>query len=194
MFSKDTSHNIFIDIGPERLIDLLCDPWATEAWIASFQFDDGLMSSGEGPSGPGFRLGLTEYSCRYLRCLSRRWNFSSVEGRRITAACWIWRGLRKSDQNPSSKRSTAVKLGAHRRTRFMMRICCFISRLSATMAFAPPGLRSLAIVVSRWTRSMSRSFMAWQGGRATSHPGQVRPDYCFRVKITNSPQTPCRRS
>ncbi len=46
MFSKDTSHNIFIDIGAERLIDLLRDPWATEVWIASFQFDDGLDEFG----------------------------------------------------------------------------------------------------------------------------------------------------
>jgi hypothetical protein len=46
VFSKDTSHNIFIDTGSERLIDLLRDPWATEAWIASFQFDDGLDEFG----------------------------------------------------------------------------------------------------------------------------------------------------
>jgi len=35
-----------------------------------------------------------------------------------------------------------------------------MSRLSATIALAPPDPRSLAIVVNRCTRSTSRSFMA----------------------------------
>ena len=46
--------------------------------------------------------------------------------------------------------------------------CCFVSKLSATMIFAPPGPKSLAMVVSKWARSMSGSFMAEQG-REPSH-------------------------
>ena len=38
-----------------------------------------------------------------------------------------------------------------------------MSRLSAMTAPAPPGPRSLAMVVNRWARSASRSFMAGQG-------------------------------
>jgi len=38
-----------------------------------------------------------------------------------------------------------------------------MSRLSVTTAFAPPGPRSLAIVISRWRRSIGRSFMAGKG-------------------------------
>ena len=36
MVGKDTSHDIFINIGAERLIDLLSDAWTAEPWIASF--------------------------------------------------------------------------------------------------------------------------------------------------------------
>ena len=52
-------------------------------------------------------------------------------------------------------------------------------RLSATTAFAPPGPRSLAIVISRWRRSISRSFMAVQG-RGRCNQGQDYPNHCFR--------------
>ena len=48
-----------------------------------------------------------------------------------------------------------------------------------------PGPMSLAIVVSKWIKSISRSFMAKQG-RVSTHPGQVSTGYCFQVKITNS--------
>jgi hypothetical protein len=67
--------------------------------------------------------------------------------------------------------------------------CCFVSKLSATMIFAPPCPRSLAIVVSKWARSISRPFMAEQG-REASHLRQVCPSCRFQVKITDSPYTP----
>jgi hypothetical protein len=54
----------------------------------------------------------------------------------------------------------------------MIMSCCFMSRLSATTALASPGPRSLAMVVSKWERSMSGSFMAEQG-REASHLRQV---------------------
>jgi len=38
-----------------------------------------------------------------------------------------------------------------------------MSRLSATMALAPPGPRSLAIVVNKCARSTNRSFMEVKG-------------------------------
>jgi len=63
-----------------------------------------------------------------------------------------------------------------------------MSRLSATMVFTPPGPRSLAIVVSRWARSINRSFMEEQG-REVSHQEQDFPSCPFQVKITNSPET-----
>ena len=81
------------------------------------------------------------------------------------------------EQNPNRHRSSAERFGARRRERLMTRSCCFISRLSAT-AFAPPGPRSLAIVVSRW-RSSSRFFMAVQG-RGRCNQGQDYPNHRFR--------------
>jgi len=63
-----------------------------------------------------------------------------------------------------------------------------MSRLSATTAFAPPGPRSLAIVIMRWRRSISRSFMAVQG-RERCYQGQDYPSHRFRAKIANSPWT-----
>ena len=122
------------------------------------------MSSCDGPLGPGFRLLLAdEYSSRYLRYLSRLWNFNRVDGRIMTAARLRWRGLRNSEQKPNRNRSSAERLGARCRERLMIRSCCFISRLSAMTALTPPGPSSLAMVVNRWARSTSRSFMAEQG-------------------------------
>ena len=66
-----------------------------------------------------------------------------------------------------------------------------MSKLSATMVLAPPGPRSLAMVVSKWARSISRSFMAEQG-REASHLRQVSPSCRFQVKTTNSPYTGSR--
>jgi len=36
MGGKDTLDHIFIDIDSKGLIDLLCDPWTTKSWVASF--------------------------------------------------------------------------------------------------------------------------------------------------------------
>ncbi len=58
-------------------------------------------------------------------------------------------------------------------------------RLSATTAFAPPGPRSLAIVVSK-RRSISRFFVALQG-RQRCDQGQDCSRHRFSVKIANSP-------
>ena len=104
----------------------------------------------------------------------------------MTAARWIWRGQRNNDQKPKRKRSSAERLGARRREQLIIRRCCFMSRLSATIVFASPGPRSLAMVVSRWARSISRSFMAEQG-RETTHRRQACPSCRFQVKITISP-------
>ena len=120
--------------------------------------------------------------------MSSRWNFSSVDGRRITAARRVWRGLRKRDQSPNRSRSRTESLGARRRARFITRSYCFIDRLPATIAAAPPGPRSLAIVVGRWATSISRSFMAEQG-RGVGHSGQDCPTCRSQAKIANSPYT-----
>ena len=54
MAGKDTSHDIFIDSGTERPIDLLRDPRTSESGIASFQIDDGLDEFGGRSFGSGF--------------------------------------------------------------------------------------------------------------------------------------------
>jgi hypothetical protein len=66
-----------------------------------------------------------------------------------------------------------------------------MSRLSATTAFAPPGPRSLAMVVNRWMRIISRSFMAEQG-REGSFQEQVCLSCRFQMIISNSPRTGLR--
>lgn len=62
-----------------------------------------------------------------------------------------------------------------------------MSRLSATTALAPPGPRSLAMVVNRWTKSINRSFMEEQG-REDCFQEQVCLSCRFQV-INNSPRT-----
>jgi hypothetical protein len=79
-------------------------------------------------------------------------------------------------------------LGARCRDRLMIRSCCFISRLSATTAFAPPVPKSLAIVVIRCARSISRSFMAEQGRWECSQE-QDWLSLDIQVIINNSPGT-----
>jgi len=137
---------------------------------------------------PGLPFFHDEYSSRYLRFIRRSWNFISVDGRRIKAARWIRRGSRNSDQKPNRNRSSVERLGARRRERLMTRSCCFMSRLSATTALAPPVPMSLAMVVNRWMSSISRSFMAEQG-REASFQEQVCLSCRFQVIITNSPRT-----
>ena len=63
-----------------------------------------------------------------------------------------------------------------------------MSRLSATMALAPPGPRSLAIVVNKCARSTNRSFMEVKG-RGGCVQEQDCLSYRFQVIITNSPRT-----
>jgi hypothetical protein len=71
--------------------------------------------------------------------------------------------------------------------RFIIRSCCFMNRLSATMVFAPPGTGSLAVEVNKWARSISRPSMAEQV-REVGHQEQDSPGCPFQVKITNSPE------
>ena len=60
-----------------------------------------------------------------------------------------------------------------------------MSRLSATMALAPPGPRSLAIVVNKCARSTNRSFMEVKGGGGCVQE-QDCLSYRYQVVITNS--------
>jgi hypothetical protein len=42
MGCKDSPNHIFIDVGSKCFVDPLRDPWASEAWITSFKFNNGL--------------------------------------------------------------------------------------------------------------------------------------------------------
>jgi len=111
------------------------------------------------------------------------WNLSRVDGLRIIVERWIWYRLRKSDQNPNKNRSSTDRLSARFHERLITRSCCFISRLSATMAFAPPGPKSLARVVNRCMSNKTRSFMIKQG-RADYYRAQDLLFVCFlRAKL-----------
>jgi hypothetical protein len=61
-----------------------------------------------------------------------------------------------SDPRPKTKRSNEFRFGARRRARLLMTNWCFSNKDSATTTRTPPGRRSLAMVASRWTASMSR--------------------------------------
>ena len=67
--------------------------------------------------------------------------------------------VRNNDQKPSRNRSSGKRLGDRCRDRLLTRSCCFIIRLSATTAFAPPGPSNLATVVNRCMSNTSRSFI-----------------------------------
>ena len=147
------------------------------------------MSSWDGPLGPGLPFFRAENSNRYLRFLSALWSLSIVDGLMITAArkmCW---GLMKSDQKLSKNRSSADRLGARCRERLITRSCCFMRRLSATTAFAPPGPMILARVVNRCMRSTIKSFMGKQG-RVGRYQAQGLLSVCFHAGSKNSPPTP----
>jgi len=40
--SKDSSHNIFIQVQPETQVDLLSDPWAAESGVSLLHLDNGF--------------------------------------------------------------------------------------------------------------------------------------------------------
>ncbi len=71
-----------------------------------------LMTSPDGPLGPGFLPPPGEYSSRYLRFFTALWNESRVEGLMIIAALTIRMGFRNNDQKPSKARSCVERLGA----------------------------------------------------------------------------------
>ena len=74
--------------------------WKKEASSSRFRVRIAWMSSGDGTLGQGFRLlPVDEYSSRYLRFLSRLWNFNSVDGRLMTVARRMRRGLRTVSRN-----------------------------------------------------------------------------------------------
>ena len=55
-------------------------------------------------------------------------------------------GLRKSDPNPNSRRSLAVRGGARWRGRCKTSSCCLSRRCSAITARTPPGPHSVAVM------------------------------------------------
>ena len=116
-------------------------------------------SGSEGPLGPGFVLFFGENSWRYLRRTRHWWKFSRVDARTLNAFLAMRPGRRKSDQKPMRNRSVVERFGARRRERVITSSCCLRRRFSAMMAFAPPGPRSFAAVVSWWMKRMTMSFM-----------------------------------
>jgi hypothetical protein len=64
--------------------------------------------------------------------------------------------------------------------------CCFMARLSATMALAPPGPRRFASVVKRWASNSRRPLMGGQGREACCR-SQDCLSYRFQIIIMNSP-------
>ena len=140
------------------------------------------MSSGDGALGAGFPFLPDEHRSRYLSFNRRSWNYKSVDGRIITATRWIRGGTRNSDQQPIECR----KIGcASPRTVDDQGLLLHERGVSDNSPCAS-GPMNLAVMVNRWARSTSRSFMAGQG-RAGCFQERVCPGYRFQLIIINSP-------
>jgi len=105
--------------------------------------------SHDGPFGPGFLPPRGEYRNRNFRFFRALWNESRVEGLMIIAALPIRLEFRNNDQKPGRARSWVERFGARSLALLWIINCCFRSRFSAMIVRLPPGLISLARVVSR---------------------------------------------
>jgi len=56
MRGQDPPHHIFIDVDPECLVDLLCDPQASKPWVALLHCHDGLDQFVRWSLGTRFRF------------------------------------------------------------------------------------------------------------------------------------------
>lgn len=107
-----------------------------------------LMTSLDGPLGPGFLPPRGEYRRRYFRFFKALWKESRVDGLMMIADRTSRRGFRNSDRKPRRVRSWVVKLGARCLDLLWIVSCCLSRRFSAMTVQLPPGRMSLVIVVN----------------------------------------------
>ena len=70
--------------------------------------------------------------------------------------------LTNSEQIPNTNRSNTDKLGARFRDRLLTNSWCFMSKVSAITALAPPGRASLAAVTKKQAMSIRKCFITEQ--------------------------------
>ena len=58
MFSEDTSHDIFVDVGTKGSVDLLSNPRAAETRVAPFHLDGSLNEFRGRPRGSRFAFAV----------------------------------------------------------------------------------------------------------------------------------------
>ena len=119
-----------------------------------------LMSSLDGPLGPGFRMRLCEKSTRHFLFLRAWWRFNRVEGCSTIAERIRRAGFMNKEHNPATKRSRARRFGARLRDRLRISSCCLRRTDSATIERMSPGRRSRESVTRTWMKRVTRSRIA----------------------------------
>ncbi len=78
--SKDTSHDIFINVSTEGSIDLLGNPRTTETRITLFQLDDGLYEFRRGALGAGLAFTPSRIKLSAFSLLEQAVEFQQCRG------------------------------------------------------------------------------------------------------------------
>src|SRR6516164_9473131 len=119
------------------------------------------ISCSDGPFGPGFRLWHgEENSRRYFRWTMALWSLNRVAGLILTDNLGIRCGLSKTVVNPSTRRSSMVRLGARRRDRLLISSWGLSKRdLSYDPSHATRA-EEFGEVTSRWIAKISTSRMS----------------------------------
>ena len=143
-----------------------------------------LMSSLDGPLGPGFRLRRCEKRTRYFLFLRAWWRFNRVEGFSTIAERIRRAGFMNKEHNPATKRSQTRRFGARLRERLRISSCCLRRTDSATTERMPPGRQSRESVTMAWMKRVTRSRIA------TFYQERQKPEMAsLDGTISNSPWT-----
>src|SRR5262249_57826405 len=151
---------VFVDIDAKGTRNLLCDAGAANTGIAALELDDCVDEFLRWAFWAGAPM---TSSHRYLRFLNATWNLNKVLGFRTTASLENRFAGTNSDPRPKTNRSNEFRFGARRRARLLMINWCLSNRDWAMTERTPPGRRSLAMVPSKWTPSMSRRIIDIDG-------------------------------
>ena len=116
-----------------------------------------LMSSLDGPLGPGFRPRFREKRIRYFMFMRSWWILNNVEGFSTIAERINREGFMNKEHSPVTIRSYACRFGARFRERLRMSSCCLRRIDSAIKERVPPGRQSRQMVIMTWTKRIIRS-------------------------------------
>ena len=119
---EHAGNDIFVNLDPEGMSDLLGNADIAELGITALHLDDRRNEFGGWAFGPGLRrMDEEEKSRRYLQSTSALWNWNNVAGLRIAESFAIRCGLTKRVGSPNRKRSRVLRFGARCRERLLIR-------------------------------------------------------------------------